>query len=32
MMVAGVRCVGRGMKILYECVKNDMKALGLHPK
>ena len=30
-VVAGVRCVGRGRKTWYECVKDDMKVLGLHP-
>ena len=30
-VVAGVRCAGRGRKTWYECVKDDMKALGLHP-
>ena len=29
-VVAGVRCAGRGRKTWYECVKDDMKALGLH--
>ena len=29
-VVAGVRCVGRGRKTRYECVKEDMKVLGLH--
>ena len=29
-VVAGVRCAGRGRKIWYECVKDDMKELGLH--
>ena len=28
-VVAGVRCAGRGKKTWYECVKDDMKALGL---
>ena len=28
-VVAGVRCAGRGRKTWYECGKNDMKALGL---
>ena len=32
LVVAGVRCVGRGRKTWYECVKDDMKALGLHPE
>ena len=31
-VVAGVRCAGRGRKTWYECVKDDMKALGLHPE
>ena len=31
-VVAGVGCEGRGRKIWYECVKNDMKVLGLHPE
>ena len=31
-VVAGVRCVGRGRKTCYECVKNDMVELGLHPE
>ena len=30
-MVAGVRCAGRGRK-LGECVKDDMDELGLHPE
>ena len=29
-VVAGVRCAGRGRKTWYECVKDDMKELGLH--
>ena len=29
-VVAGVRCAGRGRKTCYECVKDDMKELGLH--
>ena len=29
-VVAGVRCAGRGRKTWYECVKEDMKVLGLH--
>ena len=29
-VVAGVRGVGRGRKTWYECVKEDMKELGLH--
>ena len=28
--VAGVRGVGRGRKTWYECVKKDMRELGLH--
>ena len=31
-MVAGVRCVGRGSKTWRECVKDDMKMLGLQPQ
>ena len=31
-VVAGVRCAGRGRKTLYECVKDDVKVLGLHPE
>ena len=31
-VVAGVRCAGRGRKTWYECMKDDMKALGLHPE
>ena len=31
-VVPGVRCAGRGRKTWYECVKDDMKALGLHPE
>ena len=36
-VVAVVRCVGlwvlgRGRKNWYECVRDDMKALGLHPE
>ena len=27
-VVAGVRCAGRGKKTWYECVKEDMKVLG----
>ena len=30
MVMAGVRCAGRGRKTWYECVKEDMKVLGLH--
>ena len=29
-VLAGVRGVGRGRKTWYECVKEDMKELGLH--
>ena len=29
-VVAGVRCADRGRKTWYECVKDDMKVLGLH--
>ena len=29
-VVAGVRCAGRGVKTWYECVKEDIKMLGLH--
>ena len=29
-VVAGVRCAGRGRKTWYECVMKDMKVLGLH--
>ena len=29
-VVAGVRCAGRGRKTRYKCVKDDMKELGLH--
>ena len=29
-VVAGVRCVGRGRKTWYECVKDNMKVLSLH--
>ena len=31
-VVAGVRHSGRGRKTWYECVTDDMKALGLHPE
>ena len=31
-VVAGVRYAGRGRKTWYECVNDDMKALGLHPE
>ena len=31
-MVAGVRCVGRGRKTWGECVKDDMRLLGLQPE
>ena len=27
-VVAGVRCAGRGRKTWYECLKEDMKVLG----
>ena len=30
MVLAGVRCAGRGRQTWYECVKDDMKVLGLH--
>ena len=30
--VGGMRCAGRGRKTWYECVKEDMKELGLHPE
>ena len=29
-VMAGVRCTGRGRKTWYECVKDDMEELGLH--
>ena len=29
-VVAGVRCVGRGRKTWRECVRDDMEELGLH--
>ena len=29
-VVAGLRCVGRGRKTWRECVKDDMDELGLH--
>ena len=29
-VVAGVRCASRGRKTWYECVKEDMKVVGLH--
>ena len=32
MVVAGVRCVGRGRKTWRECVKDDMVELGLDPE
>ena len=32
LVVAGVRCVGRGKKTWRECVKDDMDELGLHPE
>ena len=31
-VVAGVRCVGRGRKTWRECVRDDMEELGLHPE
>ena len=31
-VVAGVRCVGRGRKTWRECVKEDTDELGLHPE
>ena len=31
-VVAGVRCAGRGRKTWKECVKDDMIELGLHPE
>ena len=31
-VVAGVRCAGRGRKTWYQYVKDDMKALSLHPE
>ena len=31
-VVAGVRCAGRGRKTWRECVKDDMVELGLHPE
>ena len=31
-VVAGVRCVGRGRKTWRECVKEDTDELRLHPK
>ena len=30
--VTGARCNGRKRKTWYECVEDDMKALGLHPE
>ena len=30
-VVAGVRCAGKGRKTWRECVKDDMDELGLHP-
>ena len=27
-----MRCASRGRKTWYECVKGDMKVLGLHPE
>ena len=32
LVVAGVRYVGRGKKTWGECVKDDMKLLGLQPE
>ena len=32
MVVAGVRCVGRGRKTWRECVKDDTDELGLLPE
>ena len=29
-VVGGVRCADRGRKTWYECVKDDMRVLGLH--
>ena len=31
-VVAGVRCAGRGRKTWRECLRNDMEELGLHPE
>ena len=31
-VLAGVRCVGRGRKTWRECVKDDTDELGLHPE
>ena len=31
-VVAGVRCVGRGRKTWRDCVRDDMEELGLHPE
>ena len=31
-VVAGLRSAGRGWKTRYKCVKDDMKALVLHPE
>ena len=31
-VVAGVRCAGRGRKTWRECVRDDMEELGLHPE
>ena len=31
-VVAGVRCAGRGRKTWRECVKDDMEELGLYPE
>ena len=32
LVVAGVRCVGRGRKTWRKCVKDDTDMLGLHPE
>ena len=29
-VVVGARCAGRGRKTWHECLKEDMKVLGLH--
>ena len=31
-VVAGVRCAGRGRKTWYDCVKDNMEVFGLHPE
>ena len=31
-VVAGVRCAGKGRKTWRECVRDDMEELGLHPE